>query len=143
MSTNIIKKSRVNEVDALQKLADGLTQHASTAPAVVLAGVTLKPGDVVAKLQTRIAQAKAVSSAAANLRARSTLFRAGRQALRCDARRVSARAAAGRGEGQQHVGRRRRRRAGLRASWLNGSSSIPGRSSHSLAPTRSTVGSAA
>jgi hypothetical protein len=66
MSTNIIKKARVNEVDALQKLADGLTQHASTAPAVVLAGVTLKPSDVVAKLQARIAQAKAVSSAAAN-----------------------------------------------------------------------------
>jgi hypothetical protein len=32
----------------------------------VLAGVTLKPSDVVAKLQARIAQAKAVSSAAAN-----------------------------------------------------------------------------
>jgi len=66
MSTNTIKKARVNEVDALQKLADGLTQHASTAPSVVLAGVTLKPSDVVAKLQARIAQAKAVSSAAAN-----------------------------------------------------------------------------
>ncbi len=66
MSTNIIKKSRVNEVDALQKLADGLTQHASTAPSVVLAGATLKPSDVVATLHARIAQAKAVSSAAAN-----------------------------------------------------------------------------
>ena len=66
MTTNIIKKTRVNEVDALQKLADGLTQHASTAPAVVLAGVMLKPSEVVAKLQARIAQAKAVSSAAAN-----------------------------------------------------------------------------
>jgi hypothetical protein len=66
MSTNTIKKARVNEVDALQKLADGLTQHASTAPSVVLAGATLKPSDVVAKLQARIAQAKAVSSAAAN-----------------------------------------------------------------------------
>ncbi len=66
MSTNITKKARVNEVDALQKLADGLTQHASTAPSVVLAGVTMKPGDVVAKLQARIAQTKAVSSAAAS-----------------------------------------------------------------------------
>jgi hypothetical protein len=65
MSTNITKKTRVNEVDALQKLADGLTQHASTVPAVVLAGVTLKPSDIVAKLQARIAQARAVSSAAA------------------------------------------------------------------------------
>ena len=66
MSTNITKKTRVNEVDALQKLADGLTQHASTAPSVVLAGVTLKPSDVVAKLQARIAQARAVSSASAS-----------------------------------------------------------------------------
>lgn len=56
----------MNEVDVLQKLADGLTQHASTAPAVVLAGVTLKPNDVVAKLQARIAQAKAVFATAAN-----------------------------------------------------------------------------
>jgi hypothetical protein len=45
MSTNTIKKASVNEVDALQKLADGLTQHASTAPSVVLAGATLKPSD--------------------------------------------------------------------------------------------------
>jgi hypothetical protein len=45
MSTNTIKRTRVNEVDALQKLADGLTQHASTAPSVVLAGATLKPSD--------------------------------------------------------------------------------------------------
>jgi hypothetical protein len=66
MSTNLRKRARVNEVDALQKLADGLTQHASTAPVVVLAGVTLKPSDVVAKLQARIAQAKAVPSAAAS-----------------------------------------------------------------------------
>ncbi len=66
MSTNLTKKTRVNEVDALQRLADGLTQHASTVPSIVFAGVTLKPSDVVAKLQARIAQAKAVASAAAN-----------------------------------------------------------------------------
>lgn len=66
MSTTITKRARVNEVDALQKLADGLTQHASTAPSVVIAGVTMKPSDIVAKLQARIAQAKALSSAAAN-----------------------------------------------------------------------------
>jgi hypothetical protein len=65
MGTNIIKKARVNEVDALQKLADGLTQNASTAPSFVLAGTTLKPTDVVAKLQARLAQLKAVTAAAA------------------------------------------------------------------------------
>ena len=65
MTTHITKKARVNEINALQKLADGLTQHAATAPTVVLAGVTLKPSDVVAKLQARLVQAKAVSTAAA------------------------------------------------------------------------------
>jgi hypothetical protein len=65
MTTNTIKKARVNEVAALQKLVDGLTQHASTAPSVILAGVTLKPSDIVAKLQARLAVANAVTTAAA------------------------------------------------------------------------------
>jgi hypothetical protein len=66
MPTNIIKKARVNEVDSLQKLADGFTRHASTAPAVVLAGATLRPSDIVAQLQARIAQARAVTMAEAS-----------------------------------------------------------------------------
>ena len=65
MGTNIIKKARVNEVDALQKLADGFTLRAATAPSVVLAGVSLKPNDIVVKLQARLAQAHAVVAAAA------------------------------------------------------------------------------
>ncbi len=65
MSTTINKAARVNEVAALQQLVDGLTQNAATAPSVVLAGVTLKPGDIVAKIQARLAVAKAVTSAAA------------------------------------------------------------------------------
>jgi hypothetical protein len=66
MTTNIIKQTRVNNVDSLQKLVDGYTKYAATAPSVVLAGVTLKPGDIVAKLQGAIDQSKAVTSAAAN-----------------------------------------------------------------------------
>ena len=66
MSTNNVKKSRANEVDALQKLVDGFTQHASTAPSVVFASGTSKPSDLVAKLQASITQAKAVSAAAAS-----------------------------------------------------------------------------
>jgi hypothetical protein len=65
MSTTINKAARVNEVAALQQLVDGLTQNAATAPSVVLAGVTLKPGDIVAKIQARLAVAKAVAAAAA------------------------------------------------------------------------------
>jgi hypothetical protein len=65
VSANIIKMARVNEVDALQKLADGPAQHASSAPSAVLAVATRKRSDVVARLQARIAQVWAEPSAAA------------------------------------------------------------------------------
>jgi hypothetical protein len=60
MTTNKNKRSRSDDIAALQKLSEGLTQHASTVPPIVIAGVTYKPSDVTAKLQTAIAQAKAV-----------------------------------------------------------------------------------
>jgi hypothetical protein len=65
MATNITKKTRVITVDSLQKLVDGFTKHAATTPSLVFAGATLKPSDVVARLQALIAQHNAVNTAAA------------------------------------------------------------------------------
>jgi hypothetical protein len=65
MATNNDTKSRVITVDSLQKLVDGFTKHAATTPSLVFAGVTLKPSDVVARLQALIARSNAVNSAAA------------------------------------------------------------------------------
>ena len=53
----------MDDVDALQKLADGVAQHASTGQAVRLAGVTCKPDDVIAELRARMASVRAVSLA--------------------------------------------------------------------------------
>jgi hypothetical protein len=64
MAANITKKSRANTIDSLQKLIDGLNKHASTAPSVMLAGVTLRPSDVAAKLQALIAEFNAATTAA-------------------------------------------------------------------------------
>jgi hypothetical protein len=60
MATNHNKRTRVGDVAALQKLGEGLAQHASTVPPIVIAGVTYKPSDVTAKLQVAITLAKAV-----------------------------------------------------------------------------------
>ncbi|MGH7440474.1 MAG: hypothetical protein ACRENE_32690 [Polyangiaceae bacterium] len=60
MATKNSKRSRNEDIAALQKLSDGFTLHASTVPPIVLAGVTFKPTDVTAKLQVMITQSKAV-----------------------------------------------------------------------------------
>jgi hypothetical protein len=62
MAANIPKKNRPSEIDALQKLCDGLAKHATAIPQVVIAGTAMAPADVVAKLQARIAVAKAVQT---------------------------------------------------------------------------------
>jgi hypothetical protein len=66
MTANPIEATRTNPVDAFPKLADGLTERASTAPSVVLAGVTFTPGDLVAEVQARIARARAAKAAEAS-----------------------------------------------------------------------------
>jgi hypothetical protein len=60
MATNLPKKNRPSEIDALQKLADGLTKHAAAIPQMVIGGVTTTPADAGTKLQARITVAKAV-----------------------------------------------------------------------------------
>jgi hypothetical protein len=56
---------RAITVDSLPKLVDGFTRHAATTPTIVLAGATLKPSDVVARLQALIARSSAVDTAGA------------------------------------------------------------------------------
>jgi hypothetical protein len=65
MATNLIKTTRVNSIDLLQKLANGYAQYSTSAPLIVLAGATLKPSDLVAKLQALVATENAVTSAGA------------------------------------------------------------------------------
>lgn len=63
MASNVPKKgNRTNELDALQKLSDGLGKHAAALQQVVIAGSSMTQGDVVAKLQARIAVAKYVKT---------------------------------------------------------------------------------
>jgi hypothetical protein len=49
----------------LQKLVNGYTKYTASAPPIVLAGATLKPTDLVAKLQALISMENAVTSAGA------------------------------------------------------------------------------
>jgi hypothetical protein len=76
MTTNTTKMARVNSIDALQKLVNGYTKYTATAPSVVLAGATLKPTDIVAKLQALITTENAVTSAAAAWHSQVTTQRA-------------------------------------------------------------------
>jgi hypothetical protein len=65
MASNVPKKNRTNQIDALQKLIDGLTKHAQAIPQLVIGGTTMTTNDVIAKLQARETQAKTVSTSRA------------------------------------------------------------------------------
>jgi hypothetical protein len=52
---NTPKPNRTDQTAADQKLIDGLNKHASAITALVIAGVTMSPKDIIAVLQSRIA----------------------------------------------------------------------------------------
>jgi hypothetical protein len=62
--TNIRRKFRANRLDSLWKGVDGVTEHAATTPSDVLAGATLKPSTVTARLQALITAYDAATLAA-------------------------------------------------------------------------------
>jgi hypothetical protein len=63
MASNLPKKNnRTNELDALQKLAEGFAKHAAAIPQIVVAGASMTQSEVIAKLQARIAIAKTVQT---------------------------------------------------------------------------------
>jgi hypothetical protein len=76
MATNLTKTTRVNSIDLLQKLANGYAKYSTSAPAIVVAGATLKSSDLVAKLQALIATENAVTAAAAAWHSQVTTQRA-------------------------------------------------------------------
>jgi hypothetical protein len=63
MASNTPKKgNRPNNLLAYEKLVEGLTKHASEIPQLLIAGTTMKLGDLTSKIQARIAIAEAVET---------------------------------------------------------------------------------
>ncbi len=62
-------KNRTQQIDGDQKLIAGLSKHASTIPALVIAGAAMANKDIVAMLQPRIDTANAVLPARAGWQA--------------------------------------------------------------------------
>jgi hypothetical protein len=65
MASNLPKKNRTDQSVADQKLIDGLTQHASIVPPVMIDGVAFSPKDLIGVLQRRIGASESATTARA------------------------------------------------------------------------------